>query len=104
MASRSRRGHADARVVQESAVSVRTVSKLYTTQRTALVDAILLLKTQGKYDKYAYADQHDTYFGNAHGNTAFYPWHRKFLSNLETELQEIDPDIALPYWDSTQGM
>lgn len=66
-------------------------------QRTTLVNALLSLKSDGKYDKYA--DQHDTYFGDAHGNAFFYPWHRKFLSNLEKELQAIDPDIALPYWD-----
>ncbi len=69
-------------------------------QRDALVNALLSLKNDGKYDKYA--DQHDTYFGTAHGNPFFYPWHRKFLSNLEKELQEYDADIALPYWDSTE--
>lgn len=70
------------------------------TQRDALVNALLSLKADGKYDKYA--DQHDTYFDTAHGNPFFYPWHRKFLSNLEKELQQYDSDIALPYWDSTQ--
>lgn len=75
----------------------RDLTALTDTQRTVLVNALLSLKTQGKYDKYP--DQHDTYFGNAHGNPAFYPWHRRFLSNLEKEPQSIDPDIALPYWD-----
>jgi len=69
-------------------------------QRDALVNAFLSLKSDGKYDKYA--DQHNDYFDTAHGNPFFYPWHRKFLSNLEKELQDYDPDIGLPYWDSTQ--
>ena len=76
----------------------KNLTSLSDAQRTSLVNALLQLKSDGKYDKYA--DQHDTYFGNAHGNPAFYPWHRKFLGNLEKELQAIDPDIALPYWDS----
>ena len=75
----------------------RDLTDLSGTQRDTLRDALLTLKTQGKYDKYA--DQHDTYFGDAHGNPFFFPWHRKFLSNLEKELQVINPDIALPYWD-----
>ncbi len=75
----------------------KDLTALTDAQRTALVNAFLTLKSDGKYDKYA--DQHDTYFGDAHGNPFFYPWHRKFLSDLEKELQDIDPDIALPYWD-----
>lgn len=66
-------------------------------ERTALVNALLDLKADGKYDKYA--DQHDSYFGDAHNNPFFFPWHRKFLRNLEEELQAIDPNLALPYWD-----
>ena len=75
----------------------KNLTALSDAQRTSLVNALLSLKSQGKYDKYA--DQHHTYFGSAHGNPFFYPWHRKFLGNLEKELREIDPDIALPYWD-----
>lgn len=78
----------------------KDLTTLSNTQRTALVNAFLALKADGKFDKYA--DQHDSYFGDAHGNPFFFPWHRKFLSNLEKELQQYDPDIALPYWDSTK--
>ena len=34
----------------------------------------------------------------AHGNAGFLPWHRAFLLDLERELQQIDPSVALPYW------
>ena len=78
----------------------KNLTALDDTQRDALVEAFLSLKDAGKYDKYA--DQHDTYFGDAHGNPFFFPWHRKFLRDLEKELQEIDPSVGLPYWDSTQ--
>ena len=34
----------------------------------------------------------------AHGFSAFYPWHRAYLLDLERELQNIDPSVSLPYW------
>jgi tyrosinase len=36
--------------------------------------------------------------GEAHGRPGFYPWHRAYLLDLERELQNIDPSVALPYW------
>lgn len=34
----------------------------------------------------------------AHRNSGFLPWHRAYLLDLERELQNIDPSVALPYW------
>jgi len=34
----------------------------------------------------------------AHFNHGFLPWHRAYLLDLERELQQIDPSVALPYW------
>jgi tyrosinase len=34
----------------------------------------------------------------AHRNHGFLPWHRAYLLDLERELQQIDPSVALPYW------
>lgn len=34
----------------------------------------------------------------SHGNMGFLPWHRTYLLDLERELQDIDPTVALPYW------
>ncbi|HEY8023830.1 MAG TPA: tyrosinase family protein [Burkholderiaceae bacterium] len=39
----------------------------------------------------AYPDQE-------HKAAGFLPWHRAFLLELERDLQEIDPSVALPYW------
>ncbi|MDQ5825904.1 MAG: tyrosinase family protein [Chloroflexota bacterium] len=33
-----------------------------------------------------------------HGLPGFLPWHRAYLLDLERELQQIDPSVALPYW------
>lgn len=78
----------------------KNLTALSQQERDDLVDALLSLKSDGLYDQYA--DQHDTYFGTAHGNPFFYPWHRKFLTDLEKAIQNYHPDIALPYWDSMQ--
>lgn len=34
----------------------------------------------------------------AHGDSAFPPWHRAYILDLERELQAIDPEVTLPYW------
>lgn len=34
----------------------------------------------------------------AHFRAGFLPWHRSFLLDLERELQDIDPTVAMPYW------
>ena len=50
----------------------KDLATLNATQRVALVDALLSLKSAGKYDKYA--GLHDAYFSDAHGNPFFFPW------------------------------
>ena len=37
----------------------------------------------------------------AHTLPAFLPWHREYLERLESELQKINPNVTLPYWDWT---
>lgn len=33
------------------------------------------------------------------GYPQFLPWTRKWLRNVELELQKIDPNVTIPYWD-----
>lgn len=39
----------------------------------------------------------------AHAQPAFLPWHRQFLRQFEQELQKIDPNVTVPYWDWTDA-
>ena len=41
--------------------------------------------------------------GWAHRAPAFFPWHRELLYRFELDLQSIDPDITIPYWDWCQA-
>ncbi|KAI9293455.1 Di-copper centre-containing protein [Neoconidiobolus thromboides FSU 785] len=42
---------------------------------------------------------HVSYYDIAHGVPAFLPWHRYYIRLFELELQKIDQNIVLPYWD-----
>ena len=33
-----------------------------------------------------------------HGDSMFLPWHRLYLLDLERQLQEVIPEVSLPYW------
>jgi len=37
----------------------------------------------------------------AHFGPAFLGWHREFVFRLEQALQQVDPTVTIPYWDST---
>ncbi|ORX91113.1 Di-copper centre-containing protein, partial [Basidiobolus meristosporus CBS 931.73] len=51
------------------------------------------------YDKFV--DIHLQSVPVAHAIPAFFPWHRMFVKAFEQQLQQINPNIAIPYWDWT---
>jgi tyrosinase len=89
-------------------------------ERGDFVAAVLQLKTKpsrlhpadtarGRYDDFvevhlnAMAVMSGPHPGQSWGHmaAAFGPWHRVLLQHFESELQEIDPNVTLPYWDWT---
>ena len=57
-------------------------------------------ETAAAYDRLAFL--HHRYTNAVHDTALFLPWHRLFVRTFEYELQQIDPTVAVPYWDSTQ--
>jgi tyrosinase len=98
--------------VGQGSLQVRRNAKLLThSERSRLVNAIRETKQMpSRYDPtvnvYDYWVQlhYNAYYDPAmpaHMAAAFPPWHRWMLLLFEHELQEIDPDITIPYWDWT---
>lgn len=77
----------------------KNIRNMTASEKEAFVNAVLELKNQGKYDKYA--DMHEVRFPYMHGTPIFTSWHRQFLLDLEMELQDIDSSVNIPYWDWT---
>lgn len=94
---------------------IRTLSP---SEKLTFTNALLKLREgeagASQYDKYVhwhhavmqptvhpYEPQDPDYRNGAHLGPAFLPWHREMLLQLESELQAIDSNITLPYWDWT---
>jgi tyrosinase len=85
-------------------------------ERVAFVNAVLALKqrpsrlnppTASRYDDYVWTHLQSmmamttTAPGWAHMGPAFLPWHRYLIRQFELDLQMIDLNVTLPYWDWT---
>ena len=68
-------------------------------ERDRFVAAFAQLNNQGLGRFADFRDMHTAVSSaQAHGAKGFLPWHRAYLLDLERELQNIDPSVALPYW------
>jgi tyrosinase len=69
-------------------------------ERRQFVDALRKAKANGVVD--TFADLHASHFRHGiHRSSHFLPWHRELVLRFENELRKTDPDVAIPYWDST---
>ncbi|MER5931913.1 tyrosinase family protein [Streptomyces sp. NPDC002054] len=76
-------------------------------QKKGFVAALLELKRNGTYDQFVRT--HDRWFVPdrerrlrvGHMSPSFFPWHRRYLLDFENKLRELDPGLAIPYWDWT---
>lgn len=47
-------------------------------------------------------EDHVAHSTTAHGNARFFPWHRKYLKEYESVLQQFNKCVMIPYWDWSQ--
>ncbi|MFH4974416.1 hypothetical protein AB6A40_001125 [Gnathostoma spinigerum] len=78
--------------------AIRKEYRLLTNEeRNRYVSVLNILKTNGIYSQLHKIHK----FNGVHSGPAFLPWHREFFKRFEIVLRYYDPNIALPYWDST---
>ena len=73
--------------------------KLTPAERDRFLAALGKLNDAGQGPFQSFRDTHvQQSIDEAHGFPGFPPWHRAYLLDLERNLQQIDPSVALPYW------
>ncbi|VDO69892.1 unnamed protein product [Heligmosomoides polygyrus] len=70
-------------------------------ERNRVHGAFHAMKNNGEYDRLATIHAQFASSGGAHSGPAFLPWHREYMKRVEIALRQVDPELALPYWDST---
>ena len=71
------------------------------TERERFAQALHHVKSTGVIDDNA--NLHEVHFSHGiHRSSHFLPWHRDFLRRFEDALRAYDPDVAIPYWNSTE--
>ncbi|TMR91067.1 tyrosinase family protein [Nonomuraea basaltis] len=82
----------------------RNIAHLTKAERDAFVDAVRKADLQTYVDGVSYWDKQDQIHQGTHnhGGPSFIPWHRELCNRYERLLQQVDPDVALHYWDWTQ--
>jgi tyrosinase len=77
----------------------KNANNLSAQERDRFLSAFAILNNQGMGRFRDFRDMHrEATQDEAHGFAGFLPWHRAYLLDLERELQQIDPSVALPYW------
>lgn len=81
----------------------KNVAHISAQERQALKNAILELNNRNYPDGVSKWYKQDAIHQatHVHGGPSFLPWHRELLNRFEKLLQEIDPNVALHYWDWT---
>ncbi len=82
----------------------RNVAHLSPTERTKYIDAVVAADQRfwsgGPISYWDFQDlAHQT--THVHGGPKFLLWHRELCNRWESLLREVDPDVALHYWDWT---
>jgi tyrosinase len=74
-------------------------------EKNAFNNAVQAAEADGSYSRIALIHHdmshrmHSIMGGGYIGGMRFLPWHRVYLSILESQLQIYDPNVLIPYWD-----
>ena len=81
----------------------QNVAHVSEAERRKLINTILELNKKKYSNGVSYWYEQDAIHQatEVHGTPAFLPWHRVLLNRFEAQLREIDPTVALHYWDWT---
>ena len=77
----------------------KTYRSLTNVERDRFVQALFQLKADGIVDQFARMHASHFFMG-IHQSSHFLPWHREMLLRFERRLQQVHPDITIPYWAS----
>ena len=82
----------------------KDANTLTTTERAEFVAAVKAVKAEGLYDQFVLRHA-NAIMSAIHQAPAFLPWHRRFLYDLEVELQRVsgNPNLGIPYWNWPSG-
>lgn len=82
----------------------KDANTLTAAERAEFVAAIQALKAEGIYDQFILRHA-NAIMSAIHRCPAFLPWHRRFIFDLELELQRVsgNPNLGIPYWNWPSG-
>ncbi|PSJ18429.1 tyrosinase family protein [Nitrosomonas supralitoralis] len=82
----------------------KDANTLTAAEHTEFVTAIQALKTEGIYDQFVLRHA-NAIMSAIHRCPAFLPWHRRFIFDLELELQRVsgNSNLGIPYWNWPSG-
>lgn len=82
----------------------KDANTLTAAERAEFVAAIRVLKAEGIYDRFVLRHANAN-MSAIHRCSAFLPWHRRFIYDLELELQRVsgNPNLGIPYWNWPSG-
>lgn len=82
----------------------KDANTLTAAERAEFVAAVKAVKAEGLYDQFVLRHA-NAIMSAIHRAPAFLPWHRRFLFDLELELQRVsgNPNLGIPYWNWPSG-
>lgn len=82
----------------------RNIAHLTPAEREHFVDVIRQVDLLSYSHGVSYWDEQDQIHQGTHnhGGNSFLPWHRELCNRFEKLVQQVDPDVALHYWDWTE--